>query len=176
MKLQCQRRANYSSLVQCLKNFNRDLLRQISFWKCHYFLETDKLSESISSPSVDKHQSQQNNKTLFFRGFLILTKMKLYVLVPICHCSHTIGSIKLRFCLVLPKTPNYLLWEIYAYRTMRMGLRRQYVFGNWIVKWLFLVFWRTDSDFWKQNTKYLHFSISVKPHQTSASKARNKGL
>ena len=71
--------------------------------------------------------------------------------------------------------PNYLLWKIYAYRTIFMGLRRQYVIENWKVKWIFLVFWRRDSYFWEWNTKYLHFSISVKPDQTSTSKPRNKG-
>ena len=139
-------------------------------------MESDKLSESISLPFVDKHQSHKINKTLFFRGFSILTKMKLYVLAPICRCSHTVGSAKLRFSLVSAKIPNYLLWKIYAYGMICMGLRRQYVIENWNVKWIFLAFSRRDSYFWKWNIKYLHFSTSVKPDQTSASKPRNKGL
>ena len=148
----------------------------IPFFFGRIFRESDCRIKSNASLLIKTTKSQQSNKTHLFRDHQILWKGGKTVLRPICRCSHTVGSIKLRFCLVLSKTPNYLLWEIYAYRTMCMGLRRRNIFGNRIVKWLFLVFWRTDSNFWKQNTKYLHFSISVKPHQTSASKARNKGL
>ena len=120
--------------------------------------------------------AHQSNKTLLFWSCLILRKMKLFDLTPICCSGHTACGTKLRFCSYLAKTPNYLLWEIYAYRTIHMGLRLRYIFGNLIVKWIFLVFWSRDSEFWDQSTKYLHFSNSVKPDQTSRSKARNKGL
>ena len=150
-------------------------MRAIPFYFGRIFRDSDCSIKSNASLLIKTTKSQQSNKTHLFRDHQILWKGGKTVLRPICRCSHTVGSIKLRFCLISAKTPNYLLWEIYAYRTICMGLRHQYVIENWNVKWIFLVFWRRDSYFWEWNTKYLHFSTSVKPDQTSASKPRNKG-
>ena len=99
--------------------------------------------QTIFAPHTEINWNQQSNKTLFFWSYIIMRKMKVYDLTHICFSCRTTCGTKLRFGLVLAKTPNYLLWEIYAYRMMRMGLRHQYIFGNWYVK---SFFWSFDAQ------------------------------
>ena len=149
-----------------LRFFFRESLNPFSFWRKCFFSELSKWIQTIFAPHTEINWNQQSNKTLFFWSHLIPKKVKVYDLTHICFsCRITCGN-KLRFSLVSAKIPNYLLWEIYAYRTIHMGLRRRYIFGNSIVKWIFLVFWSRDLEFLDQSTKYLHFSNSVKPDQT----------